>query len=71
MTAKAVPDLVRCLDDSSPLVRQSAAEALGAIGTPARPALPRLIRAADDEDETVRVAATGAISRIEAREGTN
>ena len=71
MSANAVPDLVRCLDDSSPLVRQSAAEALGAFGMAARPALPGLIRTADDQEEKVRVAATGAINRIEAREGTN
>jgi HEAT repeat protein len=71
MAASAVPDLIRCLDDSSPVVRQSSAEALGAFGPAARQALPRLARVADDTDERVRVAATGAISRIEAREGTN
>jgi len=69
--ARAVPELVRCLDDSSPVVRESAAQSLGAIGTPAKLALPRLIRAADDNDKTVRAAATGAIAKIEARQGTN
>jgi len=79
--APAVPDLIAALDthpsrepdlEGPPRyykdARSVAAEALAAIGPPAKSALPRLREVADKDDEPeVRDAASAAIKTIEAR----
>ena len=64
-TAAAVPSLAKCLTDESPAVRQAAARALGAIGTPAKAALQELNGLANDGDAAVRLAAKEAVAKIE------
>jgi HEAT repeat protein len=62
--AKAVPALIKSLDEPSPMLRMHAAEALGAMGPRAKSALPALKKAAKAKDEQVRKAAAAAIEAI-------
>ena len=62
--AAAVSPLITALADDDAAVRQAAAEALGQIGQPARPALQPLWRLIRDPDEAVRESALRAIRRI-------
>jgi HEAT repeat protein len=53
------------LESQNPADRAAAAEALGAIGTAARPAVQKLVQALhDDADEEVRRAAAKALGRV-------
>jgi HEAT repeat protein len=49
--AKAVPDLTYALNDPDPIVRKTAARALGQIGAAAADAAPALIRFFQIPDE--------------------
>jgi len=61
----AVPALTKALGAGSASVRGNAAEALGRIGPPARPAVPKLIeRLGADEGPLVRKTAAAAITLI-------
>src|SRR5262249_48034669 len=61
----AVRELVGLLRDGQPTVRAAAAEALGQIGPPARPAYPALREAAQgDARETVRKSAADAMKKV-------
>jgi HEAT repeat protein len=53
---------VEQLNDRSATARQEAAEALGKMGAPAKPAIAPLIAALGDSDEVVREAAAAALS---------
>jgi HEAT repeat protein len=64
MGAVAVPWLVEVLGDESALVRQLAVEALGEIGSTAKPAVPRLLALREDPDEEVRSTVLGALREI-------
>jgi len=67
----ALPGLVACLRDESPLVREWSARTLTKLGPFAKPAVPALIRVAQDKDEPVRVAAQAALETIRAGGTTN
>jgi len=54
------------LKDSSPLVRKSAARAIGRLSPSAKEALPALIEAVNDQSPEVRETAAEAIQRIRA-----
>ena len=56
--------LVAALSDPEAVVRLAAAQALGLIGPPAKPAVQPLWRLIRDPDEAVREAALRAIKRI-------
>jgi HEAT repeat protein len=60
----AVAARIAELENSDSAMRLSAAEALGAMGPPARPAIPRLLEVLDDDDPEVRKAAAWALTRI-------
>ena len=62
--SKAVPALIRSLDDEDGDVRRSAAIGLGYYGAQAREAIPALEAKQQDSDARVREAAKTAISRI-------
>jgi HEAT repeat protein len=62
--ASAVPDLVACLKDESPVVRRQAAGALGRIGKLAQSALPALALSEGDPDPMVRHLAAFSIRTI-------
>ena len=62
--ASAVPLLRRTMKDDAPLVRQTTADAIGAIGPDARDAVPDLIAAIQDTDRTVRHRAVNALSAL-------
>jgi HEAT repeat protein len=64
VAAIALPVLMSGLADSTPMVRQCAAEALGGLGPAAKEAIPALQKAKDDEDKSVRAAAAKAIASI-------
>jgi len=59
-----VPGLTDCLSDESPVVRESSARTLGAIGVAANPAVPELIRLTRSAPEPVRAAAEEALAKI-------
>src|SRR5437762_10501214 len=61
---KSVDEWIADLHDPEVAVRTKAAEALGALGTKARPAIPHLIRAFLDEDVTVHSASSRALATI-------
>ncbi len=61
---EAVPPLMSALASGSPQVRLGAADALGQIGEPARPALPALGRRLQDSSVLVRVHVAEAIWEI-------
>ncbi len=61
---KAVPILMRGLDDDWALVRKECAIALGALGPRARPAAERLRSLADDPDPAVRAEAAAALYQV-------
>ena len=64
--ARAVPGLVRSLDDPEPSVRIQAAGALAQIGPPAADATPRLLeQARHDANQDARAAAVSALARID------
>ncbi len=64
-TSPTVSTLLRELDDSSPLTRESAAAELGGMGLPAYDALPELRRLAqEDPDENVRRACREALFNV-------
>jgi hypothetical protein len=58
----ALPALIQALQDEEGLVREAAAEALGAIGDPQ--ATPALIQALQDEEGEVRRAAAKALMKL-------
>jgi HEAT repeat protein len=62
--AAANAPLISALADNEAQVRQAAADSLGQIGEPARPALQPLWRLIHDPDEAVRESAVRAIHRI-------
>jgi hypothetical protein len=62
-TLEAAPALVRLLDDEHASVRQSAASALGGVGTQSPLVIPALVHALDDEDHDVRAAAADGLAR--------
>ena len=65
MAAKVVPVLVAGLSAPLPLSRQSAAEALGGLGSLAKDAAPALEKAAKDQDAGVRNAAAKALAAVQ------
>ncbi|NEU72665.1 PBS lyase [Hassallia byssoidea VB512170] len=63
--SKAVPDLVKALQNKNPKVRSSAADALGKIGEKAASATPALAEALKNDNEAyVRSSAAQALGRI-------
>jgi HEAT repeat protein len=66
--AEAVPALVQNLSDEDMYVRQTAAEALGAIVTDDEAVVAALIAAMADEKRFVQLAAAAALWRIERRQ---
>ncbi len=60
----AVPALLKTLQDKAGIVRVSAADALGAIGTEAKSAVPALTKALQDEHQDVRRSAAQSLGRI-------
>jgi HEAT repeat protein len=64
-TEAAASPLVEALADGDPLVRRSAADALGRIGPGPESTLPALLRACGDPDEWVRGAAIGAVGLVQ------
>jgi HEAT repeat protein len=60
--------LIETLKDSDPLVRASAAAALGALGAEAKTALPALSELQKDQATVVKLAADGAVNKIRASE---
>jgi HEAT repeat protein len=60
--------LIETLKDKEPLVRASAATALGALGAQARAALPALTELQKDQATVVKLAADGAVSKINSSE---
>jgi HEAT repeat protein len=56
------------LKDKEPLVRASAATALGALGAQAKAALPALTELRKDQATVVKLAADGAVSKISSSE---
>ncbi|MGW8257184.1 MAG: HEAT repeat domain-containing protein [Thermoguttaceae bacterium] len=61
---KTLPVLLKGLEHSEPKFRCGAAEALGKLGPPAKPAIPALQKALQDDKEEVRKAAAAAIKAI-------
>ena len=62
---RAIPDLIKLLDDREPLVRWSAATTLGEFGPASRGAAPALERlAAKDPEAVVRDAAGWALKQL-------
>ncbi|NEN96837.1 MAG: hypothetical protein F6K50_15250 [Moorea sp. SIO3I7] len=59
---KAINRLIRCLNDTDPSVRISAAKALGKIGTEV--AIDPLIKSLDDPDPSVATSAAEALDKI-------
>ncbi|NET80911.1 MAG: NACHT domain-containing protein [Moorea sp. SIO1F2] len=59
---KAIPELIKSLDNKNLYVRISAAEALGEIGTEAT--IDPLIKFLDDPDPSVRISAASALGKI-------
>ena len=65
---KAIPDLIKLLDDGEPLVRWAAATTLGEFAPDSRDAVPALKKlAAEDPAEAVRDAAQHALKRLGAK----
>jgi len=62
--AQAVKALAEALQDEDPLVRVTAADALGDAGAEAAPAVPVLLVTIEDEEPYVRSAASEALGRI-------
>lgn len=62
---EAQPVLIQALCDAEAGVRADAAEALGLLGSEARPAVPALRRALKDEKNVVREAAAVALASID------
>ncbi|NEP48286.1 MAG: NACHT domain-containing protein [Moorea sp. SIO3C2] len=60
---KAIPELIKSLNNQNLYVRISAAEALGEIGTEST--IDPLIQFLDDPDPSVRISAASALSKIE------
>jgi hypothetical protein len=65
-----VSDLIAALDDPQPIIRFSAAKALGIIGSQAVDAIPSLKRTCEDENLPIRNAAGLALQAIGFTEGT-
>ena len=61
---RALPVLIRALEDKDPQVRSGAAVALGELGSEAASALPALKQALSDKDSQVREAAAKALGKI-------
>ena len=61
----AVPALLETLEDGNPLVRSSAAYALGLLGLAAKDAVPALVEALKADDARVREVAAEALQNIE------
>ena len=59
---KAIPGLIKALEDDDYYVRSSAVEALGKIGSEV--AIPDLIKALEDDDYDVRSSAADALGKI-------
>jgi HEAT repeat protein len=64
---KAVPVLIRCLNDPQPQICEAAAETLGKYGTQAVTAVPPLQKLLDHPKKYVRVSATNALQQIQAQ----
>ncbi len=64
MAQKAVPLLIRGLQDPNPKYRRGAAEALLKFGPLAKSTVPALQKALLDEDETVRKTSAEALKAI-------
>ena len=62
---EAIPVLVEALRDKEAEVRDSAAEALGALGADAREAVTALLDLIKDKDEDVRQTAVEALKKID------
>jgi HEAT repeat protein len=60
--------LIETLKDNEPLVRASAATALGSFGAQARAALPALTELQKDQATVVKLAADRAVSKISSSE---
>ena len=56
--------LIKKLQDKDPIERETAAKALGMLGSKALPAVPALLKALRDKDFVVREAAVKALERI-------
>jgi HEAT repeat protein len=63
----AVPQLIKCLDHRSYVVREEAVMTLGAIGPDAKEALPALMKGRDDPKKYNRTIVDDAIKQIKAR----
>lgn len=60
-----IPPLIKALDDPDPEVRQTAAEALGEVGTAGRPFLNELAKLSNEHSDTqVRVALQRSVEKI-------
>jgi HEAT repeat protein len=66
----AVPRLIAALDQPNPIARAEAAATLGELGQYAQPALERLKQLRDDPNPMVRGAATEAVQKLEAGNGS-
>jgi HEAT repeat protein len=64
LDARAVPALIKALNNDQAVVRDFAADLLGEIGTEAATAVPALTKALEDPDEGVRASAADAIEKI-------
>lgn len=62
--ARAVPEVTRALDDSSPINRRMACRVLKTLGPDAREAVPAIERLMEDPDPEVRKAAVEALTAI-------
>ena len=62
--ARAVPELMRLLNDKHDIVRERAASALGSVGGQSPEVVAALTRALDDSDHDVRSAAAEALAQI-------
>ncbi len=64
---KALPQLIKALEDKDPTVRKHTAWALSKLGPAAKEALPALKKALEDESDSVRSNAKDAIKKIEGK----
>lgn len=62
---RVVPLLMKALSDSEPGRREAAADMLGRIGPPARPAVPALLAALKDKSSAVALMAAMALAEID------
>lgn len=60
-----LPELIAAVGDSNVAVRIYAADALGRLGSDARPAIPELLKVADGLDRIASGRARDAIGRID------